>query len=416
MHGIALVFAAALGACGPTVDERTTATVSHGGGPSGAGPEGGENDARPDVDALAALGYADFGEPVTTDEPSDVSLHDPQRSAAGYNLYTSIPNSTAVLIDMEGNEIRRWESEDDDRTGWSRAELFSNGDLLCIRTRPGIDELIRFSWEGEVRWRREMYVHHDVEELPDGRILTLTRGPRAIPRVHATRDTIDHDLVYLSAEGETLVELSIYEALAAAPEVYTLEAPEVSEGEGKGPIDLLHCNTVHWIEAPLAGTPFRRGQVLVTFRHLDLIGVLDVDQARLVWAWGPGELQAPHEASIGSDGTILVLDNGWESRGYSRVLKLDPESKSIVWEYTAPEPRDFFTSGRGTVQELSNGNILVGNSSRGEAFEVTLQGKMVWRFRNPFKNEGNRARAVLRIERYEGLQIPGRAPYGEAQR
>jgi len=95
-----------------------------------------------------------------------------------------------------------------------------------------------------------------------------------------------------------------------------------------------------------------------------------------------------------------LLDNGYAERGYSRVIELDPLARRIVWEWRASAPADFFTSGRGTVQGLANGNVLVGNSNSGEAFEITRAGRLVWRYLNPFvDSEG--ARGVLRIQRYE---------------
>jgi len=51
-------------------------------------------------------------------------------------------------------------------------------------------------------------------------------------------------------------------------------------------------------------------------------------------------------------------------------------------------------------QRLPNGNPLLANSDSGEAFEVTPEGEVVWRFLNPASNtEGRRATSV-RIKRY----------------
>lgn len=97
---------------------------------------------------------------------------------------------------------------------------------------------------------------------------------------------------------------------------------------------------------------------------------------------------------------MMVCDNGNEERGWSRIVELDPRSGEIVWEYRAPNPSDFFSPGRGTAQRLPNDNVLVGYSSAGEAFEVTRQGRVVWRFLSPQLNRaGNRL--AIRIKRYE---------------
>jgi len=52
------------------------------------------------------------------------------------------------------------------------------------------------------------------------------------------------------------------------------------------------------------------------------------------------------------------------------------------------------------VQALANGDVLVGNSNSGEAFEITRAGKIVWRYLNPLRDEKG-ARGVIRAERYE---------------
>ena len=110
--------------------------------------------------------------------------------------------------------------------------------------------------------------------------------------------------------------------------------------------------------------------------------------------------EGPHDASVLPDGRVLLLDNGYAERGWSRVVELDPLERRIVWEWRASEPSDFHTAGRGTVQGLPNGNVLVGNSNSGEAFEITREGRLVWRYLNPF-TDADGARGVLRIQRYE---------------
>jgi hypothetical protein len=158
---------------------------------------------------------------------------------------------------------------------------------------------------------------------------------------------------------------------------------------------------VWWLARDLSAVhpAFRAGRVLVTLRHLDSVALFDLEERRCVWAFGQGLLEGPHDASLLADGHVLVLDNGSDERGWSRVVEYDPVRGAIVWEYRAEVPERFHTSGRGTVQPLANGNVLVGNSNSGEAFEVERSGAIVWRFLNPLRDERG-ARAVLRVERY----------------
>jgi hypothetical protein len=356
------------------------------------------------LEELAHVGYVDHGAPDGGSD-SGVVLLDPARASPGYSLVTSIPDSRATLIDLEGKVVRVWTDPEVEDTRWSRAELLANGDVLCLS--PKEDFLERQSWDGQVLWRLPLNVHHDATELPDGRILVLTRRFRVIPEIDTARQCVDNLLTLVSSDGRVQEELSLYDVLQTSPGILAVKAPRGIEDLPAGyNIDPMHANTVQWLSDPAlaAVNPlFAPGTVLVTIRYLDSIALIDWKARRATWAWGAGELEGPHDASVLPGGHILLLDNGYEPRGFSRLVELDPLEGRIVWEYRAPEPRDFYSSGRGTVQGLPNGNVLVGNSNSGEAFEITRAGELVWRYLNPHV-DADGARGVIRIERYD----PGR--------
>ena len=353
------------------------------------------------LEELSHLGYVDYAAP-DAETRSGVVFAEAAHTWPGYNLVTSLPNSTATLVDMQGRVLRSWSDAEVADSRWSRAEVLKNGDVLCLS--PKEDLLTRMNWEGRPLWRLPLNVHHDGIETPDGRLLVLTRVFRRIPAIDELRQCVDNLLTLVSAEGKVLEEHSLYDMLQAAPDVLPVRAPAgIADLPPGYNIDPIHANTVHWLEnAELAARDpvFRPGNVLVTLRYLDAIAVFDLEAGRAVWAWGAGELQGPHDASVLANGHILLLDNGYPERAYSRLVELDPIARRIVWEWRADEPADFYTSGRGTAQGLPNGNVLVGNSNSGEAFEVTRAGRVVWRYLNPFVDEDG-ARGVLRIERYE---------------
>jgi hypothetical protein len=388
-----------LAACGPSPDKE----------PDLAGSSAADRVAVPGDDLgileeLAHVGYVDRGAPDGSVD-SGVVLLDPARVSPGYSLVTSIPDSRATLVDLEGKVLRVWTDPELEDTRWSRAELLANGDVLCLS--PKEDFLERQSWDGRVLWRLPLNVHHDATELPDGRLLVLTRRFRVIPEIDPARQCVDNLLTVVSSDGRVLEELSLYDVLQASPGILPVRAPRgIEDLPAEYNIDPMHANTVQWLSDPALVTVnplLAPGNVLVTIRYLDSVALIDWKARRALWAWGAGELEGPHDASVLPDGHILLLDNGYEPRGFSRVVELDPLQGRIVWEYRAPEPRDFYSSGRGTVQGLPNGNVLVGNSNSGEAFEITRAGEVVWRYLNPHV-DADGARGVIRIERYD----PGR--------
>ncbi|MEM7306467.1 MAG: arylsulfotransferase family protein [Planctomycetota bacterium] len=357
-------------------------------------------EAEASLSTLAALGYTDYAEP--SDEPAErsrVVLRDPERAEPGYTLYTSIPHGIAELVDAEGQVVQSWSDSAEPR--WTRAQLAPNGDLLVLAQEPD-RALLRLGWEGELLWRRVMTAHHDVELQQDGSILTLTDGSELVPHVHRTRRTRTEFVSLLDGSGDGLEERSIFDLHAASPGLFGRRPPPTKGISAEKDLDVYHLNSVHRI-APTERTGehplYEPGNVLVSMRHQDAVAIFSWETERILWAWGQGEIQVQHEATMLPGGTVLLLDNGSMKRGWSRVVEVDPLTDEIVWEYRAPEPSDFFTASRGTVQALPGGNVLVGSSNSGEAFEVTREGEVVWRFLNPHTDHQGR-RGGIRVERY----------------
>lgn len=396
--GLVLALGSLLAACGQGAPpsnapgDQGSGILEHGAVPPGEDLTQLEN--------LAHLGYVDRAEP-DGEAGGGVLQNEAGLAWAGYTLVTDLGNSRATLIDMEGNERRVFQDPEIPDSRWSRAEILRNGDVLALS--PKANYLSRRTFDGRLLWRLALDVHHDGIELPDGRILVLTRRFRSISSIDPVRRSVDNLLTFVSAGGERLEEYSLYDLLGAEPRPLEVVRPRGLENLPPGySIDPIHANTVFWLEDPeleRRNPLFRAGRVLVTLRYLDSVGLFDLQEQRCVWAWGKGELEGPHDASILANGHVLVLDNGYEPRGWSRVVEMDPLSGEIVWQYRAPEPQRFHTSGRGTVQALPNGDVLVGNSNSGEAFEITRAGRVVWRYLNPLRDETG-ARGVIRVQRY----------------
>ena len=164
------------------------------------------------------------------------------------------------------------------------------------------------------------------------------------------------------------------------------------------PGDVSHCNSIRIVERPIEGIA-PAGSVLLSFRELNRIVILDPDLGRILWEWGNGELEGQHHATLLEDGNIMVFDNGVR-RKRSRVLEIDPKTRKIVWSYTAD---NLYTRLRGAAQKLPNGNVLITESDRGHVIEVTPKGDRVWEFWNPDVIGGKTpTRGVIyRMTRYE---------------
>jgi len=366
---------------------------------------------------LDSLGYVEFASEQDEGEGEGVVLHRVGEAAPGYYLVCAIPFATAVLIDGDGNELRRW--SDEAGGTWVRARLLGNGDLIVVGRGTGEKGYViqRRSWSDEVLWTKGMKAHHDIRELHDGRLLALTWGFNQLARLELgqlpefeKKPKIKDDLlIELSPEGELLLETSLGRSLARNNDEVGVTVPEEWDPATEPEPDMFHCNSIFLMEdGELAKRDpiYAVGNVLVSSRYQNLLFIVDRRTGDLLWHWRPPGAEWQHEASVLASGNILFFDNGREERGYSRLVELNPLTKEIVWEYTAPEPSDFFSQARGTVAEVEDGVLLVANSDRGEAFQINREGEVLWRYLTPFTNEEG-VRGVIRIQYYPRAFIDG---------
>ena len=374
-----------------------------------------EQQAVSELDRLRALPYAGYVLEEDDEGGDGVVLHDAERSCPGYTLYSVWERCMAVLIDEQGDVINSWQAQPGG--SWANGELLANGDYLVVGAEPSelvlpkiADEaryVLRLNWAGQVLWKRKLQAHHDIELTPRGQLLTLTFERRLMPEVHAEIPVRDDLFTLLSPDGEVLESISMFDVFVGKPRMFPVQPIPPKRLGGEPWLDLFHSNSIEWMhQEHLVGQHpiYDLGNVLVCFRHQDRIAVVNWERKELVWSWGRRELSGPHDAQVLPSGHILVLDNGLRDRR-TRAIEMDPRTGKIVWTYQAPNPRDFFTPSKGSNQRLPNGNTLIANSDHGQAFEVTPEGEIVWRFLCPQRTENGRRATIVRVKRYERAYV-----------
>lgn len=363
-----------------------------------------------DLDHLRALGYIDFADTAAPAELSGVVAYVAGRSQPGFSLYASRPLMRAELLAPSGEVIQHWQGSG---TGhWSRVRLLPGGDLLVVgsdrkreKGRRVADEqrfLERRTWDDRVLWRRAVGAHHDVTVTPDGRIAALFSEERRIAAVDAEAWIRDEGVAFFTEDGDPLGSTLFYDLLASRPDRFTFRPVRKRSLDGRTLIDLLHVNSLHWLDWPelaARGPLYQPGLLLFCMRNQDAIAVVDLARGELVWSWGQGEIRGPHDASWLPNGHILLFDNRL-GEDWSRAIELDPLARKIVWEWKAEPPTAFYTRSRGSVQRLANGNTLLGESDRGHALEITRSGEVVWDWWNPNRDAEGRPATIIRMERY----------------
>ena len=351
---------------------------------------------------LQALPYTSWS-PIEHEGKEGVVIHDPALAQPGWNLFNSLTRTRATLMDMDGKTLHEWSRDTGKK--WEHVRLLENGELLVLNEDPR--QLIRLDWNSEVVWSQEIYVHHDVDISDNGEIYVLSAAEEFTDHNGLEIPIRNHYIRILSPEGRVKRSISFLPLLRSR-----LDMPKLAEFIATGGeidlgfrfegdfVDVFHVNTLSIINRTF-NEFFQKGFVLFAARNLDLIGVIDVEEEKLVWSWGESYLDWPHQPVLLESGNLLVFDNG-TNRKYSRIIELDPRNGEIVWEYKADPEGSFFSIMMGGVQDLPNGNILITESTKGHAFEITRDGAIVWEFYNPDLNEVRDRRASI----YRMRRIP----------
>lgn len=345
----------------------------------------------------------------------------------GYTLYTSGHAGVAILLDMQGNEVHRWEapfrsafggtshltsSVPDSCIYMRRVHLFPNGDLLALYETPAATPsgrgLARLDIEGNVLWTFDAAAHHDFEIAADGTIYVLTQEIRTErhPQLSRLRTPLIEDkLSVLSADGEELRTFSLFDVFGKSP--YFRSAVTLRDWTG----DVFHANTVNIIGADFAShyEQIEAGDLMVCLRNLNLVIVVDPETEDVVWATG-GPWHFPHDPDPLDNGNILIFDNcathGDAVR--SRVIEFNPVTGEIEREFSGRSESPLVSDIRSCQQLLANGNILVTESDYGRILEATPAGEVVWEFVNPVRGgpKGELIPVVSGAVRYRADELP----------
>jgi hypothetical protein len=342
---------------------------------------------RAEFARLMSIGYLSGTTPLPTD--TGVTIYDRSATYDALNFYTSGDFPGAILMDMRGQIIHKWHLKyidawrtqtevglpTSDKTAgyWRRAHLFDNGDVLAIFEGLGI---VKVDWASDLLWANINGAHHDLDVAGDGRILVLTREPKIIPRVNPDLPILEDFIVILDPSGRELGRTSVLEAFENSAYAGVLDGMKESG-------DVFHTNTLEILDGSLADElpAFAAGNVLICLRELDVIAVVDLERAEVVWSLA-GTWKAPHQPTVLPGGSMLLFDNKG-NRGMSRVIEFDPATLEMIWSYAGAEPPDFFSRECGSNQRLPNGSTLITESDRGKAFEVAPDGTVVWKYFNP---------------------------------
>jgi len=347
----------------------------------------------------------------------------PGQISPGWALMTG-SDGIAYLVEANGAPVHRWLSPDPNSATLGGVEpLFDTpGNVLALIGTPvipgcGLDcgKVVEMDWDGNVVWEyidSTRTLHHDLQRLENGNTMFMCSKILDRPEI-APEPIIDDCLIEVSPDGEVLWEWQTadhYDDLDLTEE--EREMIRTSQVRLRG--DWSHGNSIDSISSntPHTDPRFRPGNIIVSYRHLNLIIVIDRDTDEIVWQNRSAIGQ--HHASmiengLSGAGNIILFDNGFGgrypdiARTNSRVIEVDPLTDEIVFSYTATQSGIadwmFFSGFVGSVQRMPNGNTLINEGMYGRSFEVTPNGQMAWEWVNPTSNtnSGFISNAITRI-------------------
>lgn len=373
------------------------------------------------IKKLMSLGYVSWVSAKKDIEKGGVVQYDPKLALDGLNLYSSWTSPEAYLIDMNGNIAHKWTQQIEGCDVWKdHVELCRNKDLMVL----AVDKrLICLDWDSKVKWKRKMRVHHDISVDEDKAIYVLAREDgivfwqgMPVPIVHEYIAVLSPDgnlkeKIYLYDFIRDRVKLprivKLYRAIFRFREIVKFFVHKIQVNwvcQQSLHFDIMHTNSIEVMDKNIEGF-CKKGDLLISMRNLNLVAVLDINKKEFVWTWGPGEVSMQHDAQLLENGNVLIFDNG-RDKGFSRTVEVNPSTKKIVWEYKSDPPEKFFSELSGSSQRLSNGNTLIAESTKGHAFEITKDGKIVWDYYNPNIRKKDKTReTIYRIRRITDPEI-----------
>lgn len=323
------------------------------------------------------------------------TVHAAHAMQDGYYVFLGMNDKsrqyTASLYDRHGALLHEWTIDyalldpDGPTSGVTNPHAFAvlpDGSVMV-----GFDDgdvMARIDACGRPLWVRPGIYHHAFARADDGSYWVW--------RAEGSHYAQHHYLVNFDpATGEpTRPEIGLVEDvirhMGAAASIFGARSdyPFVhvaGDPENRDAVDWFHPNDVEALSESVAPMfpDFAAGDLLLSFRELDLVTVLDAKTHEVKW-WRRGPWLLQHDADFTADGYISVYDNN-AYRGRSEIIKMEPRSGRIVNELLDGELR-FYSATMGVHQYLPNGNVFIVVPDEGRALEVTARGDYVMEYNN----------------------------------
>jgi hypothetical protein len=312
--------------------------------------------------------------------------------------------SGAILVDRSGRELHYWPIDFNRLSSGNKSpnNVYLHGieplpDGSIVVNFDNGDLLARIGACGEVMWITAGRFHHVVTLSHDGTLWSWESPQHPDPRAVADAEQADGNretqyLVQLDAEtGERLRNISLERDVIAANGLFGRMAMRTVEGPDKliYCCDPFHPNDIEALPPQLAGAfpMFAAGDLLISLRSINMVGVLDRETMALKWS-SVGPWHQQHDPDFLPDGTISVFNNNM-GLGASQIITTNPATGENRVVFDGAERGNFYSWRRGRHQRLPNGNMIIAESEKGRVIEVNRTGEIVWAYENVYDRDRN---------------------------
>jgi hypothetical protein len=317
--------------------------------------------------------------------PTGTTIYYPEKCWNGYTLFPSEmhhnPSRGAVLVDMNGNEVKRWKGLD----GFPN-KMLPNGHVLgstgIRNTKYGYQDmldLVEKDWDGNTVWKFDNYElivdprqkprlmarqHHDYQRegnpvgyyVPgaalkkNGKTIILCHKNLVNPKI-SDKLLADDAIIEVDSKGKITWEWDCsdhYEEFGFSPQAKkTIKRNPDIQHMSNNVGDWFHMNSISWLgpnkHYDAGDERFHPENIIFDGRQTNIIAILDRKTGKIVWQLGPyftaskalrkmGQIVGQHHAHIiprglPGEGNILVYDNGGAA-GYGAPNPTSPDGVS----------------------------------------------------------------------------------------
>jgi hypothetical protein len=361
-----------------------------------------------------------------------LTVWDKERAFEGMTFMTLYRDEQygASLIDITGRRVHSWHvafsevwpeadhvisQAPDEAIQIHGAHLYPNGDIVFnfeSGNFPFGGGMVKIDYDSNLIWSLSENTHHSIYVDSDGNIWACAHKFHKLESEkfpHIKPPFIEDYILSISPDGRVKKRISMLEVIYQSRREGILFANAHHTAFVDQP-DPLHLNDVEILNEKMAENfeLFEPGDIMVSFRNIDTIAVIDPKSMLIKWSM-TGPFLRQHDPDFLPNGNILVFDNRMDNNegkdfGGSRILEIAPVSQKVIWSYEGTDDRPFFTDIYGKQELLPNGNVLVVESERGRVFEVThdTEKRIVWEYVNKVKDGyvGNITQADRILEKW----------------